>query len=336
MPRVVALVRDLRGRTRCVDVILREDAVGDDDDALRDACEALDPTLVPPGARVEFVARRRRSSRSDVAHALAEVRVRVLGGKGGFGTQLRTAGRRGVQTTNFDACRDLSGRRLGVVNGERKLAEWEAKREEREREREAEKFLKSQASGSGAAKLRELEEKERAAYQAERELVSESVSAAVASGIKEAAVLEASKRRKVAKGKEVVNDSDGDESDEDFDDSALLFPVVAKKRAKIEPQAGPIATMEVPARAENTVSEAQLEPSTTKPIEEAVSEEPTPLNLANFSSASELEAFGLDRLKRELMDRGLKCGGTLTERAARLFLLRDKTRDELDKKFWAK
>ena len=335
MPRVVALVRDLRGQTRCVDVILRDDAVEDDDAALRDACEALDPTLVPPGARVEFVARRRRSSRSAATNALAEVRVRVLGGKGGFGTQLRTAGRRGVQTTNFDACRDLSGRRLAVVNGERKLAEWEAKREEREREQEAEKFLRSRASGSGAAKLRELEEKEREAYQAERARVSESVSAAVASGIKEAAALEELKRKKTAKGKELMNDSDDDDSDEDFDDSAL-FSVVAKKRPKIEPPADPIATVEVSTRAENDVVETQPEPSTTEPVDQAASEELKPLNLTDYASAGELEAFGLDRLKRELMDRGLKCGGTLTERAARLFLLRDKTRDELDKKFWAK
>ena len=44
-------------------------------------------------------------------------------------------------------------------------------------------------------------------------------------------------------------------------------------------------------------------------------------------------AFGLDRLKEELMKNGLKCGGTLAERAQRLFLLRDKTIDEIDAKY---
>ena len=52
-----------------------------------------------------------------------------------------------------------------------------------------------------------------------------------------------------------------------------------------------------------------------------------------FLTAEELEAFGLDRLKEELMKNGLKCGGTLAERAQRLFLLRDKTIDEIDAKY---
>jgi hypothetical protein len=44
------------------------------------------------------------------------------------------------------------------------------------------------------------------------------------------------------------------------------------------------------------------------------------------ASASALEAHGLDVLKAELARLGLKCGGTLAERAARLFALRGRTR----------
>lgn len=44
--------------------------------------------------------------------------------------------------------------------------------------------------------------------------------------------------------------------------------------------------------------------------------------LQGFSSAKELEAVGLERLKKELQSKGLICGGTLEERAARLFLLK--------------
>jgi Replication stress response SDE2 C-terminal len=47
-----------------------------------------------------------------------------------------------------------------------------------------------------------------------------------------------------------------------------------------------------------------------------------PLDLTQFSSAQELEALGLERLKRELVSAGLKCGGTLSERAIRLFAIR--------------
>jgi hypothetical protein len=45
-----------------------------------------------------------------------------------------------------------------------------------------------------------------------------------------------------------------------------------------------------------------------------------------------LEAAGLDVLKRELQARGLKCGGTLAQRAERLFLLRDASLEALDAK----
>lgn len=46
-----------------------------------------------------------------------EYAVRFLGGKGGFGSQLRAAGGRmsSGKATNNDSCRDLSGRRLATV-----------------------------------------------------------------------------------------------------------------------------------------------------------------------------------------------------------------------------
>ncbi|PKU39556.1 hypothetical protein llap_10139 [Limosa lapponica baueri] len=51
-------------------------------------------------------------------------------------------------------------------------------------------------------------------------------------------------------------------------------------------------------------------------------DEVEPIDLLAFDSAAELEALGLDRLKMELMSLGLKCGGTLKERATRLFSVR--------------
>ncbi|ERN13881.1 hypothetical protein AMTR_s00021p00050080 [Amborella trichopoda] len=46
--------------------------------------------------------------------------------------------------------------------------------------------------------------------------------------------------------------------------------------------------------------------------------------------------LGLERLKLELQARGLKCGGTLEERAVRLFLLKTTPLDKLPKKLLAK
>ncbi|CAI6003182.1 unnamed protein product [Closterium sp. NIES-65] len=47
------------------------------------------------------------------------------------------------------------------------------------------------------------------------------------------------------------------------------------------------------------------------------------------------QSLGLERLKQELQQRGLKCGGTLSERAARLFLLASTPVDQLDPKHLA-
>lgn len=62
----------------------------------------------------------------------------------------------------------------------------------------------------------------------------------------------------------------------------------------------------------------------------------SPVNVSSASSVSQLESLGLDVLKEELMSRGLKCGGTLTERAARLFSVRGLNSDQIDPALLAK
>lgn len=58
------------------------------------------------------------------------------------------------------------------------------------------------------------------------------------------------------------------------------------------------------------------------------------MDLSAFSSWEELASLGLDRLKSALMALGLKCGGTLEERAQRLFSTKGKT--EFDSSLIAK
>lgn len=47
------------------------------------------------------------------------------------------------------------------------------------------------------------------------------------------------------------------------------------------------------------------------------------------------QVLGMERLKAELQSRGLKCGGTLQERATRLFLLKAIPFEKLPKKVLA-
>lgn len=67
---------------------------------------------------------------------------RVYGGKGGFGSMLRAIGAQIEKTTNREACRDLSGRRLRDINEEKRLKTWLEKQKEREEETEDKKKKK--------------------------------------------------------------------------------------------------------------------------------------------------------------------------------------------------
>ena len=58
--------------------------------------------------------------------------------------------------------------------------------------------------------------------------------------------------------------------------------------------------------------------------------------LDNFASAQELESVGMEHLKEELVARGLKCGGTLQQRAQRLFATKGVPLDQVDPSFFAK
>lgn len=62
------------------------------------------------------------------------VRPRILGGKGGFGSMLRAIGAQIEKTTNREACRDLSGRRLRDINEEKRVKAWLDKQSEQAHE----------------------------------------------------------------------------------------------------------------------------------------------------------------------------------------------------------
>jgi len=60
------------------------------------------------------------------------------------------------------------------------------------------------------------------------------------------------------------------------------------------------------------------------------------LDLSAFATAEELAGLGLDRLKSGLIALGLKCGGTLQERAGRLFETKGRNLSELPREMFAK
>lgn len=64
--------------------------------------------------------------------------------------------------------------------------------------------------------------------------------------------------------------------------------------------------------------------------------QPQPLRLGMFNTEQELEALGMERLKEALEALGLKCGGTLQDRAARLWSVRGKKPEDFPASLKAK
>lgn len=371
--------------------------------------------------------------------------LRLLGGKGGFGSLLRGAATKAGQkkTNNFDACRDMSGRRLRHVNAEKKLEEWRAEEEERKLEKVAEEYLKKKtkevkkAGGSGGEEkyvAKYMEESARCVAEVEV-AVREAMLAGNAKAKRKAVEKDAhdKKRLKIWLGKNKVGDSDSDSDDTDHEDSNEenaksvvtyskshsdgssssvsggilngessggggscdsgseekkeivmqgIFVGVDHDEANgvVEPSiheetivhSTHVSCLEAELISKTVVIEGE-ESHASKPetgnMEDVVRQRPDiivtsepngiseskseiledkiiantnnldlkkPLNFDEYSSAGEMEVLGMERLKCELQTRGLKCGGTLQERAARLFMLKTTPFDKLPKKLLAK
>ncbi|XP_065216502.1 splicing regulator SDE2 [Planococcus citri] len=106
---------------------------------------------------------------------------RLLGGKGGFGSMLRAIGAQIEKTTNREACRDLSGRRLRDINEEKRLKNWLAQKQEREREA-AERKRKKLERLLQEPKV-EIKDEE---YNQQRSMLTENISDSVELGLKQA------------------------------------------------------------------------------------------------------------------------------------------------------
>eukprot|EP00887_Chlorella_sp_A99_P000024 scaffold16.g24.t1 len=340
--------------------------------------------------------------------ATLHLALRLRGGKGGFGSLLRGAGKHKL-VDNYDACRDLQGRRIRHKTAEKTLLEWQASAPEREREKQL---------------AREAREAERAAQRAQRAEVDvqavrqehnhalKDVLAAVQAAVKSAPGAEggasaAGGRRRAAgqangaKGKRrrlidplaaLSDDEDMSDSEEEEEEAGAVpaaeaakeaQPVAAQQQQQQQSKgAEPAATaeLEVPAAAAKPAGEAAADTAAlsdkssdehvtaggspaqatdaapaaaaaaaagpeapaepAEPATAAAAAAPAaplePVDLAEFGSAAELEAVGMGRLKAELQRRGLKCGGNLQQRAARLFLLKSTPLEQLDKKHLAK
>ncbi|XP_019745209.1 splicing regulator SDE2 [Hippocampus comes] len=107
--------------------------------SVRDVVERFVQQWAPASARDFYVSRDGGVTGPDErlrGGAVYRLAPRLPGGKGGFGSMLRALGAQIEKTTNREACRDLSGRRLRDVNHEKEMGEWLKRQADREADKE--------------------------------------------------------------------------------------------------------------------------------------------------------------------------------------------------------
>ncbi|KAM9382324.1 splicing regulator SDE2 [Phaethornis superciliosus] len=346
--------------------------------------------------------------------AVYSLEPRLCGGKGGFGSMLRALGAQIEKTTNREACRDLSGRRLRDVNHEKAMAEWVKQQAEREAEKEQRHLERLQRKLAEPKHFFSSPEYQQQCHEMAEQLedsvlkglqASSSKTVSPASGSSQKRPGESGKNGTKSKkrkcfwlGLEGLDDESSSDCEDDSEDdsphasdgscplgsrcndnadnsnecsgssvdSVEDSPGISATDKPLEQTEGSGRDLhgdkhtggqtEIPAEENSEVTkplndEAQEKKKITEALKEEEQEnisskaqemnhlqstESEPIDLLAFNSAAELEALGLDKLKMELMSLGLKCGGTLKERAARLFSVRGLSRDQIDPALFAK
>uniref|UniRef100_A0A665T3M2 Replication stress response regulator SDE2 n=1 Tax=Echeneis naucrates TaxID=173247 RepID=A0A665T3M2_ECHNA len=269
--------------------------------------------------------------------AVYHLEPRLCGGKGGFGSMLRALGAQIEKTTNREACRDLSGRRLRDVNHEKEMAEWLKKQSDREAEKEQRRLERLQRKL--AEPKHQFTDPE---YQQQCHDLSERLEDSVLKGLQASSSAQVyvddvsaakrsnpdqseqpdKKKKKTSSFWTGIGELDGLLTDDDDDDDDDESPSTSSSTGR--------------AVAMTTVREATGCLHTSRWGSVTPQESSVDLSLVDLTSVHQLESLGLDVLKRELMSRGLKCGGTLSERATRLLSIRGLTPDQIPSDLLAK
>ncbi|XP_024431880.2 splicing regulator SDE2 [Desmodus rotundus] len=380
--------------------------------------------------------------------AVYSLEPRLRGGKGGFGSMLRALGAQIEKTTNREACRDLSGRRLRDVNHEKAMAEWVKQQAEREAEKEQKRLERLQrklaeprhcfTNPTYLQQCHEMAERlEDSVLKGMQAASSKVVSAELGETRKRPNKSKTDRGSSAAKrkcfwlgtdGLEAAEGSISGSSDDDSEEApgtsgtsfplpksgsdsiatAAEFPSGSQKARVLsadcsspeKPQShtadprsgiaeglcaqlGEASTERAERKMETQAEKTQekMEAESRGPTDEdaagaglseerdteeiaqgeqaaqaapgegrgnvplaklgesqsgSTSVDQESLDLLAFTSAAEMELLGLEKLKGALTALGLKCGGTLQERAARLFSVRGLAKEQIDPALFAK
>ena len=262
----------------------------------------------------------------------------LRGGKGGFGTLLRSTGKKKGRNAepNNDMCRDLKGQRYHVSENARKMEKWEKEESLREEEALALKYIEEQ-TGEKARKRAKME-KEEERFRKDSEEVKERMEEAMKVATTSKPIQTMVEKGRVWDEEEEEDDSDDEEDEDDFrrkkKKGTTKKSTTEEEEIEEEEEEGKeeerkvIKVAKANDKKEIFAGAAPMSSNSSPPKQENFE----PIDLHDINVAQELERFGLDHLKIELTRQNLKCGGSLEERANRLFLLKMTPFEAIDKK----
>nr|XP_002736098.1 PREDICTED: protein SDE2 homolog [Saccoglossus kowalevskii] len=229
-----------------------------------------------------------------------------------------------------------------------KLAEWLSKQADKEREREEKKRAKLEKLASDPKHYFDDPK-----YHEQKQTIMENIDDALTQGMQASASEEPSTSGVSMKRKEqddgisrkkqkmwVGIDLDSDSSSDEENFQSYLQRV--KESDKSDMQKGDIPVQKDSRTTDNLQcsEEKKQEILDDTVISESASTDTITItesvNLEDYASAVDLEVLGLERLKYALTAVGLKCGGTLQERAQRLFSIKGLKHDQIDQSLFAK
>ncbi|EAS00240.1 telomere stability/silencing protein (macronuclear) [Tetrahymena thermophila SB210] len=302
-------------------------------------------------------------------NSILRVLMRIRGGKGGFGSQLKKDARAQKKITDWDLSRDLQGRRMRDVNNEKKLVEFfkKQKQEQEQVDKELKEFKdmqKEQGNQNFGYQIMNNDYKDRI------EKVEESISSSVLLGIKkqkqnknkpsqeqqeeyekdEDGFKIPKKLKKSDQNpespiegeikQEFINSINSEESDnksEKQEEKVYQLPFTKSDLKQEE-----ISTQNLDSVDENKLSDSQNSQQKQSNIDKnkliAIGEikEFDIIELDQIKSTDDLIKLGDAHLKHELTRLGIKAGGKLEEKAQRLWAIKQDPSNLFNPKYLAK
>lgn len=228
------------------------------------------------------------------------------------------------KTTNFSACRDRNGNRLRDVEIARRIAE----HERMQREQTNQPVVEEKAPEPAEPVVDHEALKKEKKYQETRKEILTDVVSSVSEGYRMAS--QRRKQEQAMKRKRADEEIDalwtGDMEEGEGDEKE----VDEKEREEQKTEEKEMKQQFYVSDTNVTTNTTTATTTTTTTTLTTATPDLKPIDIESAASLEALEAFGMEALKAELVRRGMKCGGTLRQRAERLWSVKSLKPEEID------